>query len=305
MTTINHTHTPVLYDQSIDRMTCRQRPSGKNSGTQKWRDLLFMHWEIPIPLAQSLLPAGLELDLYDGKAWIAVVPFAMYDVKPSFLPSWMAFNFLECNVRLYVIAASQPGVYFLSLEAASWLAVQAARIGWKLPYFYAHMQAQINPPQVDPIAVPSPSSVASAMNPLHSSSLSSSSNPSTPSNSSVNAPLAEENATTTIDYHSRRKDGVGLDLSYQRSNTIIYASVGSVEFFFLERYLLFVQRGQHIYSGQVYHTPYPIMPAELSKLDQNLTASHGCPLTQFPAYVHASPGVDVEVFALEKMFSLP
>ena len=55
----------------------------------------------------------------------------------------MAFDFLETNVRTYVhYKGADPGVYFFSLDAASWLAVQAARIGWSLPYFYAKMTMQ-------------------------------------------------------------------------------------------------------------------------------------------------------------------
>jgi uncharacterized protein YqjF (DUF2071 family) len=32
-------------------------------------------------------------------------------------------------------------VYFFSLEASSWLAVRAARLGWGLPYFHARMDS--------------------------------------------------------------------------------------------------------------------------------------------------------------------
>lgn len=241
------------YDQSLDRLSFRQRPNGKNSGTQQWRDLLFMHWDIPIELAQSLLPAGLSLDLYDGKAWIAVVPFAMYGVKPSFLPSWAAFNFLECNVRLYVHAKGKPGVYFLSLEAASWLAVQAARIGWKLPYFYAQMSSKMN----------------------------------------------SQHNHMNIQYQSRRRDQIGLMVNYRRLDFLGTSPVGSLAFFFLERYLLFVERGERLYCGQVYHTPYPVYQAEVLEIQENLIASHGGDVTRMPTYIHASIGVDVEVFSLK------
>ena len=247
----------LLYDQSIDRLSCRQRPQGKNSGTQSWRDLLFLHWDIPIDLAQSLLPKGLTLDLYDGKAWIGVVPFTMEKVKPSFLPQWAAFNFLECNVRLYVLAQGQPGVYFLSLEAASWLAVQAARIGWKLPYFYAKMQTQQHPiPQTQHVEV---------------------------------------------DYKSYRSNGTGIEVKYIRKEALSPSKPGSLAFFFLERYLLFIEKGEEIYSGQVYHPPYPAYEAEVLELKQNLTESHGYHSSELPTYVHASTGVDVEVFALKKL----
>jgi hypothetical protein len=42
-------------------------------------------------------------------------------------------------VRTYVHRDGEPGVFFFSLEASSWLAVQVARTGWGLPYFHATM----------------------------------------------------------------------------------------------------------------------------------------------------------------------
>jgi uncharacterized protein YqjF (DUF2071 family) len=51
----------------------------------------------------------------------------------------LAFRFLETNVRTYVCYQDRPGVYFFSLEAASRIAVWAARRFWSLPYFHAAM----------------------------------------------------------------------------------------------------------------------------------------------------------------------
>lgn len=115
------------------------RPEGDPSGWQKWRDLLFVHWEVPVDALRALVPAPLELDLWEGRALIGIVPFAMQDVRPAWLPSLFALDFLETNTRTYVTHRGRPGVYFFSLEAASRLAVKAARWGWGLPYFHAAM----------------------------------------------------------------------------------------------------------------------------------------------------------------------
>ena len=61
--------------------------------------------------------AYLELDLYEGRALVGVVPFYMEGVRPSWAPSWSAFNFHELNLRTYVIHNGEPGVYFFSLDA--------------------------------------------------------------------------------------------------------------------------------------------------------------------------------------------
>jgi hypothetical protein len=48
----------------------------------------------------------------------------------------------ELNVRTYVTYGGKAGVYFFSLDAASRLAVWGARVGYKLPYFFARMSVR-------------------------------------------------------------------------------------------------------------------------------------------------------------------
>ena len=116
------------------------RPNERPSGWQKWRDLLFVHYRVPVDAMRALVPAELELDLWEGEAFVGVVPFVMEGVRPAFLPEVLALNFLETNLRTYVTYRGKPGVYFFSLEASSLLAVKAARWGWALPYFHAAMR---------------------------------------------------------------------------------------------------------------------------------------------------------------------
>lgn len=111
--------------------------------TMSWLDLLFAHWSFDPELVRALLPEGLELDTFDGRAWLGVVPFRMEHVGPrglNWLPGVSAFP--ELNVRTYVIADGKPGVWFFSLDAASSLAVRGARLGFHLPYFHARMRCE-------------------------------------------------------------------------------------------------------------------------------------------------------------------
>ncbi len=127
----------------MDRVAPTQRPNERNAGTQRWRDLLFVHWPIPVSALRPLIPSQLSIDTWEGVAYIGIVPFAMHDVLPTFLPKAMAFNFLETNLRTYVhLQGREPGVWFFSLEAESWLAVQTARLTFGLPYHHATMQMQ-------------------------------------------------------------------------------------------------------------------------------------------------------------------
>ncbi|MDB5329233.1 MAG: hypothetical protein JWP03_384 [Phycisphaerales bacterium] len=108
----------------------------------RWHDLLFMHWPVPIAAMRELIPPGLEIDTFEGEAWIGVVPFRMSGVRPRFVPPIPRLSaFPELNVRTYVKAGGRPGVWFFSLDAASRLAVRAARVAFHLPYFDAAMSA--------------------------------------------------------------------------------------------------------------------------------------------------------------------
>jgi uncharacterized protein len=124
----------------MDRIAPTRRPAGPNAGRQRWRDLLFVHCEVPAALVRPLVPSALELDLWEGRCLVGIVPFAMFGVQPSWAP--FGFDFLELNVRLYVHHGGRPGVWFLSLDAANLLAVWAARLGWSLPYHHAAMRLE-------------------------------------------------------------------------------------------------------------------------------------------------------------------
>ena len=108
--------------------------------TQSWHDLLFAHWPVEQSALRRVVPADFELDLFDGAAWLSVVPFHMSNVSLRGIPPlpWLS-AFPELNVRTYVRVADRPGVYFFSLDAARWPAVYAARVLLNLPYHLAHM----------------------------------------------------------------------------------------------------------------------------------------------------------------------
>ena len=124
----------------IDRIAPSRRPDGPADGRQRWRNLLFLHWEVPVEAMRPLVPASLDLDLVDGVLYVGVVPFVMEEVRPTWLPPFASFDFLETNLRTYVVHDGRPGVFFLSLEAASSLACMAARATFGLPYFWASMR---------------------------------------------------------------------------------------------------------------------------------------------------------------------
>jgi len=132
------------------RLAVRARPAGRLAGWQAWRRLLFVHWPLPAEVLRPLVPAGLSLDLYDGTAWVSLVPFVVHMARPPGAPPRLGLRFLETNVRTYVHRQGrEPGVYFFSLDAASWLAVVGARVCFGLPYWYAQGRERVAAAAID------------------------------------------------------------------------------------------------------------------------------------------------------------
>ena len=67
---------------------------------QSWHDLLFAHWQVDFAALRLLLPSPLQIDTFDGSAWLAVVPFRMTGVRLRGTPAlpWLS-AFPELNVR--------------------------------------------------------------------------------------------------------------------------------------------------------------------------------------------------------------
>ncbi len=134
-----------MNSTQLESRVSRFRPDGPVVMRPQWRDLLFLHWEFEPELVRRLLPDGLELDLFENRAFVGLVPFVMKNVRPHFVPDLGRFGYFytrfpELNVRTYVVRDGVPGVWFFSLDAASSLAVLTARAWFRLPYFKARMR---------------------------------------------------------------------------------------------------------------------------------------------------------------------
>ncbi len=134
------------FDQSILKKTSHRpwpMPDAPWVMTQTWHDLLFAHWRVPTKEVRAKVPPEFELDLFEGEAWIGIVPFHMTNVAPRAVPSLPRISeFPELNVRTYVRVGGRPGVFFFSLDAGNALAVSTARTMLNLPYFVATMKVE-------------------------------------------------------------------------------------------------------------------------------------------------------------------
>lgn len=115
-------------------------PEGQWTWRQSWLELAFIHYRVAAASIRPMLPPSLKVQEFDGSAWVGLVPFRMSGVMRRPLPDVPGFStFPELNVRTYVERDAKPGVWFFSLDAASWPIVLGGRHLYGLPYFHAKM----------------------------------------------------------------------------------------------------------------------------------------------------------------------
>jgi uncharacterized protein len=233
-----------------ERLRSRAPPAQRAVMRQIWRHLGFLHWPVDTDAIARLLPAGLEVDTFDGVAYVGIIPFTIPLSTSAMRAIPVAPAFHELNLRTYVHRGGRdPGVWFFSLDAASRLAVWGARFGYRLPYFHARMSMAVT-------------------------------------------------GETTVSYESRRaSQRADLSCRYAPSGPAAPAAVGTLEFFLIERYLLYASNGRELRSARVHHIPYPVQPATAEDVHETLaTAAKLPPLDGPPPHVHYAREVDVRIF---------
>jgi len=117
--------------------------------TQDWRHLLFAHWSYEPYVVEALLPPhlrdhGVELDTFEGRAYVGLVPFQMQNLRLRGLPRIpTTSDFPEINVRTYVTHRGRPAVWFFSLDTPQVLPTLVARTAFRLPYCLARASVTV------------------------------------------------------------------------------------------------------------------------------------------------------------------
>ena len=234
-----------------------------------WHHLLFLHWPVEAESLQKQIPDELEIDTFDGAAYVGLIPFSMTRVRPRWLPHLpfaprLYENFHETNVRTYVRhrATGERGVWFFSLDAASLLAVVTARSWFHLPYFWSKMKIQIT----------------------------------------------RKGNERHIEYSNRRlwpspRGASRIRAVVDLSQSPRLAEADSLEHFLVERYLLFSHDGQHLYRGRVSHKPYRLRSARLESCEESLIAAAKIEYSKLGApHVLYADDVRVEAFVAKKLW---
>jgi len=229
---------------------------------QTWHDLLFAHWPIAPELVQQTLPPGLEVDTFDGAAWLGVIPFWMSNVQTRVLgertvaiPTTTTFP--ELNLRTYVRSrvSGLRGVFFFSLDCASPLAVFGARTLFHLPYFPAKMSR---------------------------------------------TPLPGGH-TRYISHRQLTRRPANYEATYgpiPGAKPLPPSQPGTLQHFLTERYCLFTPFAGRILTGHIHHLPWPLEPAQADIPLNTIPAAHGFTLPDIPPVLHFSRALEVFLWTL-------
>jgi len=119
------------------------------------------------------------------------------------------------------------------------------------------------------------------------------------------AKMSAPTGQTSIDYVcDRRSDESKTHITYQAGQRLAVPEPGSLEFFLLERYRLFSYnpKSSQLYSGRVHHVPYPAHEAIYEIHEEGSLRLAGFETdAKSPVHAVTSPGVDVKVYALERV----
>jgi len=251
----------------LDKATHRPwpLPQAPWAMTQCWNDLLFAHWPMRIAEIEALLPDGLEADVFQGSAWIGVVPFWMDKIQLRGLPAIPgARQFPELNLRTYVrdTLTGTPGVYFFSLEAGNLLAVMVARGFFHLPYYWAQMS-------IKPLKVGTGGEREFSF-------------------------FSRRLLTGKPVRFAARYRGLGP------SAKLVQSRPGTVEYFLTERYCLFSRDSLgRLMRADIHHVPWPLEEAEAEISLNDLAAHIGLELPDTKPLLHYSRRLAVYVWAAE------
>jgi len=259
---------PLLASEPADaeRLRLREPPSELPFIRQVWRGLGFLHWRVDPSAIAALLPTGLEVDTFGGAAYVGIVPFTIPVSQLAGVRFPIAPSFHELNLRTYVHRAGSDPGVWFFSLDA---ASRLAVWGARFGYSLPYFHARMS---------------------MRS---------------------RRDHDGLSIDYRSRRNggdDAPGAEFRarYGPRGPAAPASPGSLEFFLVERYLLYSRIGDALASARVHHAPYPIQAASASDVAETLTSAAGLPRTIGPPdHVCYASEVDVRIFPSRRLDNPP
>jgi uncharacterized protein YqjF (DUF2071 family) len=253
---------PLLIDPAtIDRKSPADKPPGCPVMHQRWAYLLFLHWVVPAAELQKLVPSRLTIDTFDGKAYVGLVPFTMTGVRPIFIPPIPGLSdFHETNVRTYVHDGGKNPGVYFFSLDAA-NAIAVKVAQWLFKLPYHFAKMELKARK-------------------------------------------DTRSPGIVDYSTERSwpgpTPATLTTRYEVTGPVDPAKPGTLDHFLIERYILYTQNGSKLMRGRVHHHPYPVQPARVHSVKEDLILAAGIKRPEVAPLVHYASEVQVQVYALEE-----
>ncbi len=227
----------------------------------EWRYLLMLNFEVPPELLLPLVPAGTELDLWEGRALVSVVGFRFLRTKVLGVAVPWHRDFDEVNLRFYVKRLMpdgevRRGVTFVREIVPRRAIARAARLVYNEPYSRLPVRSI--------------------------------------------APSRETDAPGTIEYAWRTSSG-WANISATAVSAPLLAKAQSEAAFITEHYWGYTrQRDRGTVEYEVSHPPWKVWEVQSATLSENAAHFYGTPFEQLlaraPHSAFLAAGSPVSVF---------
>lgn len=107
--------------------------------TAEWRKLIMVQYAVPEAVLSSYMPAGVEMDLFQGRPYVSLVGFLFDRVRVKGVPVPFHTRFEEINLRFYVRrreidGSMKRGVVFVREFVPRLAIATIARLFYEEPY---------------------------------------------------------------------------------------------------------------------------------------------------------------------------
>ena len=109
-------------------------PDNNRFLTAEWKNLLMLNYAVDPSLLEPFVPAGTELDAFDGKTYLSLVGFEFNRTRVLGFAVPFHQNFEEVNLRFYVRRSSKRGVVFIRELVPKYAVAAVARLLFKENY---------------------------------------------------------------------------------------------------------------------------------------------------------------------------
>jgi uncharacterized protein YqjF (DUF2071 family) len=111
--------------------------------TAEWNNVFLLNYAVDASLLERLVPAGTELDLFEGRTYLSLVGFEFNRLRLLGLPVPFHQSFEEVNLRFYVRRSSRRGVAFVRELVPRYAVAAVARFAFNENYSRVSMSHRI------------------------------------------------------------------------------------------------------------------------------------------------------------------